>query len=255
MEEKIGSCICRYRQLRNMTQGEFASRLGVTPQAVSKWERGIGLPDLSLVPGICAVLDIGADTLLGCEKAVVENGDDKASSNIMDSLLAEPLVLEFGSALIPMVVEGLKTDFVNEKRNDLALRKGYLMPIIRLRDNVTLGDEEFRVLIYGTVFHNEKLTVEPQYYFMEMLSVVTRLCEQNYATVLNKQIVKALVDNVRARYPAVVEGVVPEQISYMKIYRVLQEKARKQEDFRDMIHILEAIEEEALPSNRSPFGI
>ncbi len=40
MVSGIGERICQYRQLRKMTQEEFASRLGVTPQAVSKWERG-----------------------------------------------------------------------------------------------------------------------------------------------------------------------------------------------------------------------
>ena len=48
-----------------MTQEEFASCLGVTPQAVSKWERGNGLPDVSIFEGICKVLNISANMLLG----------------------------------------------------------------------------------------------------------------------------------------------------------------------------------------------
>lgn len=40
MVQQIGENISRFRQNQNMTQEEFASRLGVTPQAVSKWERG-----------------------------------------------------------------------------------------------------------------------------------------------------------------------------------------------------------------------
>ena len=36
----IGDIISKMRQNKNMTQEEFASRLGVTPQAVSRWERG-----------------------------------------------------------------------------------------------------------------------------------------------------------------------------------------------------------------------
>ena len=63
MSSNIGETICRYRQNRRMTQEEFASRLGVTPQAVSKWERGNGLPDASLMEGICSVLGIKADIL------------------------------------------------------------------------------------------------------------------------------------------------------------------------------------------------
>ncbi len=43
MQRQIGETISRFRQNQNMTQEEFASRLGVTPQAVSKWERGDSL--------------------------------------------------------------------------------------------------------------------------------------------------------------------------------------------------------------------
>ena len=40
MQNTIGETICQYRQLRKLSQEEFASRIGVTAQAVSKWERG-----------------------------------------------------------------------------------------------------------------------------------------------------------------------------------------------------------------------
>lgn len=40
MDGNLGGIICQYRQAKNLTQEEFALRLGVTPQAISKWERG-----------------------------------------------------------------------------------------------------------------------------------------------------------------------------------------------------------------------
>ena len=54
-----------------MTQEEFASCLGVTPQAVSKQERGNGLPDVSIIEGICKVLNISANMLLGIEESKI----------------------------------------------------------------------------------------------------------------------------------------------------------------------------------------
>ena len=64
MEQRIGQIINSTRQNKGMTQEEFASRLGVTPQAVSKWERGLGMPDIALVEGICRILGISANELL-----------------------------------------------------------------------------------------------------------------------------------------------------------------------------------------------
>lgn len=41
-----------------MTQNELATKLGITDRAVSKWENGRGMPDLSLIKPLCDVLDI-----------------------------------------------------------------------------------------------------------------------------------------------------------------------------------------------------
>ena len=64
MGNSIGEKICYYRQLKKLTQEELASRIGVTPQAVSKWERESGLPDVNVLAGIASVLDVSADDLL-----------------------------------------------------------------------------------------------------------------------------------------------------------------------------------------------
>lgn len=125
MKNNIGEKICQYRQMQKMTQEEFASRLGVTPQAVSKWERGNGLPDISLIEGICKVLNISANHLLGIEEnRVVENGNAIAEQEIRNNMIAEPLLIEFGEALVPCVVAGLEADYVNQERKELAKRTG-----------------------------------------------------------------------------------------------------------------------------------
>ena len=82
MGNSIGEKICYYRQLKKMTQEEFASRIGVTPQAVSKWERDNGLPDIMVLSGIASVLGVSADTLLVRDEAIVENGDILAAADI-----------------------------------------------------------------------------------------------------------------------------------------------------------------------------
>ena len=47
--KQIGSRISACRQNKNMTQDELAGRLGITPQALSKWERGQSFPDISML--------------------------------------------------------------------------------------------------------------------------------------------------------------------------------------------------------------
>lgn len=63
--EMIGHNIARYRKERNLTQEDLAKELGITFQAISKWERGNSLPDITLIPDISRILDISIDRLFG----------------------------------------------------------------------------------------------------------------------------------------------------------------------------------------------
>lgn len=243
MEHNIGDTICQYRQLRKMTQEEFASRLGVTPQAVSKWERSQGMPDISLVKGICRVLDISANELLEINEAVVENKNVFADMEIKNNMIAEPLVLEFGVDVVPCIVEGLKTNYVNQKRLELVKSTGILMPMVRLRDNVALQGSVCRILSYDKVLLEWEQPMENTPAYSQIMDKVTLCCQQNYATILNKQLVKAIIDNLNERFFDIAKDIVPEKISYLQIERFLQKKLAKGESIRDLIHILEEMEE------------
>lgn len=65
MKGELAKNICRYRKEKGLTQEELARKLGVTFQAVSKWETSQTLPDITLLPGLSQVLDISIDKLLG----------------------------------------------------------------------------------------------------------------------------------------------------------------------------------------------
>lgn len=64
MNETIGSRICKFRKEKGMTQEELASQLGVSSQAVSKWENDISCPDISLLPQLSRVLGVTTDAIL-----------------------------------------------------------------------------------------------------------------------------------------------------------------------------------------------
>lgn len=69
MQENLGERIARIRRERGLTQSQLAERLYVTPQAVSKWERGLSLPDAEMLGKIARALDRGTDELLGLSAA------------------------------------------------------------------------------------------------------------------------------------------------------------------------------------------
>lgn len=64
----IGDRIKEYRKKNHLSQSEFASKLFVTKQAVSKWETGRGIPDSSIIPEIARIIDVSVDDLLGVKR-------------------------------------------------------------------------------------------------------------------------------------------------------------------------------------------
>lgn len=69
--ESIGNRITKYRKEKGMTQEALAEKLGVSSQAVSKWENDASCPDVSLLPELCRELGITTDELLTGNSATV----------------------------------------------------------------------------------------------------------------------------------------------------------------------------------------
>lgn len=64
----IGEKIAKLRKDSNMTQEELAGMIGVSSQSVSKWETGVTMPDIMLLPIIAGVFEITLDELFSVEK-------------------------------------------------------------------------------------------------------------------------------------------------------------------------------------------
>ena len=61
----FGKKIKQLRKERDMTQERLAELLSISPQAVSRWETDVAMPDISLIPVICNLFDVSSDELLG----------------------------------------------------------------------------------------------------------------------------------------------------------------------------------------------
>lgn len=69
-ERHMGKLILSLRKEKSLTQKELADRLQISDNAVSKWERGLSCPDISLLPRLAEILGVGVEELLtGGQKA------------------------------------------------------------------------------------------------------------------------------------------------------------------------------------------
>ena len=80
---KIGKYIAGKRKNLGMAQKQLAEKIGMSDKSVSKWERGICLPDVSLYFDLCSILGISINEFLAGEDIVHENIEKKSEENII----------------------------------------------------------------------------------------------------------------------------------------------------------------------------
>lgn len=235
----IGNKISICRQNKNITQDELARRLGVTSQAISKWERGLSLPDVAFIKDLCSVLEVSADYLLGISTIENETSDGKDSNSIILSNLRnslEQLELTFGKDILPLFINNDFVAVIMEMRIRLS-REGIILPIIRIRDDLQLADSEFRLfscreLIYSEVTAGD---IDLNYIINKMETTL----RDNYAKILSPDIMKMLIDNLKEKYPALIEGIIPEKISYAVLTKAAKTFMEKGNDIVYLPKILE----------------
>ena len=82
--EKIGKFIASSRKKQNLTQEQLAEQLGITKNAVSKWERGLCLMDMSLLEPLSKILKVTVNEILAGEKIERNDLPQKADENIIN---------------------------------------------------------------------------------------------------------------------------------------------------------------------------
>ena len=81
---KIGKFIAECRKKANLTQLQLSEKLGITDKAISKWERGIAMPDTSIMLELCDFLCISVNELLNGERISMENSNKKNEQLLLD---------------------------------------------------------------------------------------------------------------------------------------------------------------------------
>lgn len=81
---KIGRFIADCRKETGLTQVQLAEKLNITDKAVSKWERGLTMPDSSIMLELCDILCISVNELLNGEKINMENNNKKNEQILLD---------------------------------------------------------------------------------------------------------------------------------------------------------------------------
>ena len=107
-QKKIGKFICSLRKEKQLTQEQLAEKLGVSINAVSKWERGLSFPDVSLYKDLCNELDINIEELINGEKSKSSTAKEIAILNVVKTNKKEKkkrnIIIIFFTLLITLLI-------------------------------------------------------------------------------------------------------------------------------------------------------
>ncbi|MDE5540112.1 MAG: helix-turn-helix domain-containing protein [Bacilli bacterium] len=83
-QERIGKFIAERRKNKRLTQEKLAEKLGVSINAISKWERGLCLMDMSLLKPLSEILEVSVNEILAGEKIEDKDIEKKSEENIIN---------------------------------------------------------------------------------------------------------------------------------------------------------------------------
>lgn len=89
--EKVGKIISENRKKLKLTQKQLATEIGVTDKAVSKWERGVGLPDINIIEPLSDVLNMSVAEIITGEKKINTIVNEENETKKMNEVLKSSL--------------------------------------------------------------------------------------------------------------------------------------------------------------------
>lgn len=134
MKTQISKNIRKFRLSSNMTQEILADRLGVSTQAVSRWENAVTLPDITLLPVIANIFNVTIDTLFGNNKDDIQHKIDEACTKLSKSkskqertAIARELCAEYPTMREPKFIlfDELATPLSTPKEQKEGVKLGY----------------------------------------------------------------------------------------------------------------------------------
>lgn len=111
-QEMIGKFISACRKEQGLTQMQLAEKLNITNRAVSKWETGKSVPDVSLMLDLCGILGITVNELLGGKRITMEDYHKKAEENLMELQSKKEKAQKECNAVLKILIAAFSLIFV-----------------------------------------------------------------------------------------------------------------------------------------------
>jgi len=196
----IGIFLRTVRKGAGLTQGDVADRLGISAQAVSKWERGENLPDVAFFPDLSKILGVGIDEILSAGRVADEDlGEDMQSlKKSVDGNLFEKILQKVKSA---KTVDNLNIDLDFFIYLTVGQKSTIIQALLAMEDYDLALDE---ILPYANAAHRNDIIThileKRDYNMLEQLS--TYMSNDMKAVAVTKLLSEGRYDIIEDNMPA-----------------------------------------------------
>ena len=161
-QDKIGKLIAKLRKEKGLTQQELGEKVNVGSRAVSKWERGLTLPDITIINELSGILGITSDELLKGElnNSEVKSANKKSFNYKFLLIIISLLIIAIGIIL-----------FINNKdKNEVYLLKSVNQDEYQIEGNITINNNNLTIFINKVEFEdysfNQMIIKNCEYYLL-----------------------------------------------------------------------------------------
>lgn len=144
MNETIGNRIAKYRKEKGLTQEGLANLMGVSSQAVSKWETDASCPDISALPQLCKILGITTDELLTGKSEEVKLVPSSERKSLEEQILRVKVLSADGDKIrvnLPMMLVKLALEIGVDVVPNMGGEHGDMMKSIDLEKVVKMVEQ------------------------------------------------------------------------------------------------------------------
>lgn len=170
-QDKIGKFIAKKRKEKNLTQIQFAEKLGVSDRSVSNWENGKNMPDMSLFPIISKELNITINDLMSGEIVEKKEYQQKFEENIIytidnrvkkeNKLLKIVLLILFAIFFISVMYVSVESIYMQSKMDSYPLIQKIYSDDVHANDNEYFERTIYSYGFYVKYFYKSKNTDKP----------------------------------------------------------------------------------------------
>lgn len=278
MNIKIGTKIRQLRKQIDITQERLAEALGVTGQAVSRWESENGYPDMDYITSIAKYFDVTTDFLFDHTIASTKQETERVLLDVAKKLQAkgmkldeiseitglpvaklmrqpddmlsllhiDPILLCFGYGLIPLAesdFDGNLMERIVSIRREIALEFGVIIPMIRLRDDIHLSPKGYAIIIHGIEAMHGTINedTEAAESSAEIAAHLSETVKKHLYTLISRQDVHKLINNIKESHPILIEELIPKHLSIGEVQKVLTKLLKEGVSIRNLVSILETL--------------